>query len=161
MLMRTFFTFSRQPLRMQWSTLGGFNLGCRQGDRNPQGQKQVSRPITASRVPLGLCALRASGVINVKLWLTMWQPSLTALLRLVCWSSQIESSVLASRPNPMTKSTGPASGLCSEEERRKPALPTDLHPAASQARTLEWAAISFSSAWKEKWKGSRSVVPNS
>ena len=41
--MRTFFTFSRQPLRMQWSTLGGFNLGCRRGDRDPQGRRQVSR----------------------------------------------------------------------------------------------------------------------
>ena len=31
-------------------------------------------------------------------------------------------------------------------------------PGILQARTLEWVAISFSSAWKEKWKWSRSVV---
>ena len=30
-----------------------------------------------------------------------------------------------------------------------------------QARTLEWVAISFSNAWSEKWKWSRSVVSNS
>ena len=41
--------------------------------------------------------------------------------------------------------------------------PTDGSPPGSaipgilQARTLEWVAISFSSAWK--WKGSRSVCP--
>ena len=32
---------------------------------------------------------------------------------------------------------------------------------ALQARTLEWVAISFSSAWNEKWKWSRSVMSNS
>ena len=31
-------------------------------------------------------------------------------------------------------------------------------PGILRARTLEWVAISFSSAWKEKWKWSRSVV---
>ena len=38
--------------------------------------------------------------------------------------------------------------------------PIDCSPPGSpvQARTLEWAAISFSNAWKEKWKWSRSVV---
>ena len=45
--------------------------------------------------------------------------------------------------------------------------PTDGSPPGSpipgilQARTLEWVAISFSSAWKWKVKGSRSVVSDS
>ena len=30
-----------------------------------------------------------------------------------------------------------------------------------QAKTLEWVAISFSNAWSEKWKWSRSVVSDS
>ena len=34
-------------------------------------------------------------------------------------------------------------------------------PGILQARTLEWVAISFSNAWKEKWEWSRSVVSNS
>ena len=34
-------------------------------------------------------------------------------------------------------------------------------PGILQARTLEWVAISFSNAWKEKWKWSRSVVSDS
>ena len=31
-------------------------------------------------------------------------------------------------------------------------------PGILQARTLEWVAISFSNAWREKWKWSHSVV---
>ena len=34
-------------------------------------------------------------------------------------------------------------------------------PGILQARTLEWVAISFSNAWKEKWKWSHSVMSNS
>ena len=34
-------------------------------------------------------------------------------------------------------------------------------PGILQARTLEWVAISFSNAWKEKWKWSHSVLSNS
>ena len=34
-------------------------------------------------------------------------------------------------------------------------------PGILQARTLEWVAISVSSAWKEKWKWSRSVMSDS
>ena len=34
-------------------------------------------------------------------------------------------------------------------------------PGILQARTLERVAISFSSAWKEKWKWSHLVVSNS
>ena len=34
-------------------------------------------------------------------------------------------------------------------------------PGILQARTLEWVAISFSNAWKENWKWSRSVVSDS
>ena len=37
--------------------------------------------------------------------------------------------------------------------------PGSAVPGILQARTLEWVAISFSSAWKEKWKWSRSVCP--
>ena len=36
--------------------------------------------------------------------------------------------------------------------------PGSAIPGILQARTLEWVAISFSNAWSEKWKGSRSVV---
>ena len=45
--------------------------------------------------------------------------------------------------------------------------PIDCSPPGSsvprilQARPLEWVAISFSSAWKEKWKGSHSVMSDS
>ena len=34
-------------------------------------------------------------------------------------------------------------------------------PGILQARTLEWVAISFSIAWREKWKWNHSVVSNS
>ena len=34
-------------------------------------------------------------------------------------------------------------------------------PGILQARTLEWVAISLSSAWKEKWKWSRLVASDS
>ena len=40
-------------------------------------------------------------------------------------------------------------------------LPGSPVPGILQARTLEWVAISFSNAWSEKWKWSRSVVPDS
>ena len=39
--------------------------------------------------------------------------------------------------------------------------PSSPDPGILQARTLEWVAISFSNAWKEKWKESHSVVFNS
>ena len=39
--------------------------------------------------------------------------------------------------------------------------PGSLVPGILQARTLEWVAISFSSAWSGKWKWSRSVVSDS
>ena len=45
--------------------------------------------------------------------------------------------------------------------------PIDGNPSGSpvpgilQARTLEWVAISFSNAWKEKWKWSHSLVSDS
>ena len=39
--------------------------------------------------------------------------------------------------------------------------PGSAVPGILQARTLEWVAISFSNAWSEKWKWSRSVVSNS
>ena len=48
--------------------------------------------------------------------------------------------------------------LCDPIDGSPPGSPV---PGILQARTLEWVAISFSDAWKEKWKWSRSVVSNS
>ena len=39
--------------------------------------------------------------------------------------------------------------------------PGSAIPGILQARTLEWAGISFPSAWNEKWKWSRSVMSDS
>ena len=39
--------------------------------------------------------------------------------------------------------------------------PGSTVPGILQARTLEWGAISFSNAWSEKWKWSRSVMSDS
>ena len=48
--------------------------------------------------------------------------------------------------------------LCYPIDGSPPGSPV---PRVLQARTLEWVAISFSNAWKEKWKWSRSVVSDS
>ena len=48
--------------------------------------------------------------------------------------------------------------LCDPIDGSPPGSPV---PGILQARTLEWVAISFSSAWKEKWKWSCSVVSDS
>ena len=48
--------------------------------------------------------------------------------------------------------------LCDPIDSSPPGFPV---PGILQARTLEWVAISFSNAWSEKWKGSRSVVSDS
>ena len=48
--------------------------------------------------------------------------------------------------------------LCNPIDGRPSGSPV---PGILQARTLEWVAISFSNAWKEKWKWSRSVVSDS
>ena len=45
--------------------------------------------------------------------------------------------------------------LCNPIDGSPPGSPI---PGILQVRILEWVAISFSSAWSEKWKGSRSVV---
>ena len=45
--------------------------------------------------------------------------------------------------------------LCDPIDGSPPGSPD---PGILQARTLEWVAISFSTAWKEKWKWSRSVM---
>ena len=45
--------------------------------------------------------------------------------------------------------------LCDPIDGSSPGSPV---PGILQARTLEWVAISFSNAWGEKWKWSRSVV---
>ena len=48
--------------------------------------------------------------------------------------------------------------LCDPIDGSPPGSPI---PGILQARTLEWVAISFSNAWREKWKWSRSVVSDS
>ena len=48
--------------------------------------------------------------------------------------------------------------LCNPIDSSPPGSPV---PGILQARTLEWVAISFSSAWNEKWKWSFSVRSNS
>ena len=48
--------------------------------------------------------------------------------------------------------------LCYPTDGSPPGCPI---PGILQARTLEWVAISFSNAWKEKWKWSLSVVSDS
>ena len=45
--------------------------------------------------------------------------------------------------------------LCDPIDGSPPGSPV---PGILEARTLEWVAISFSNAWKEKWKWSCSVV---
>ena len=48
--------------------------------------------------------------------------------------------------------------LCDPIDGSPPGSPV---PGILQARTLEWVAISFSNAWKEKWKWSHSVLSDS
>ena len=48
--------------------------------------------------------------------------------------------------------------LCDPTDGSPPGSPV---PGILQARTLEWVGISFSNAWSEKWKWSRSVVSDS
>ena len=48
--------------------------------------------------------------------------------------------------------------LCDPIDSSPPGSPI---PGILQARTLEWVAISFSNAWKWKWKGIRSVASDS
>ena len=48
--------------------------------------------------------------------------------------------------------------LCDPIDGNPPGSPI---PGILQARTLEWVAISFSNAWKEKWKWSHSVMSDS
>ena len=48
--------------------------------------------------------------------------------------------------------------LCDPIDGSPPGSPT---PGILQGRALEWAAISFSNAWSEKWKWSRSVMSDS
>ena len=57
-----------------------------------------------------------------------------------------------------TKSLQSSPTLWDPIESSPPGSPV---PGVLQARTLEWVAISFSNAWSEKWKWSRSVVSNS
>ena len=48
--------------------------------------------------------------------------------------------------------------LCDPIDGSPPGSPV---PGVLQARTLEWVAISFSNAWSEKWKETRSFVSTS
>ena len=56
------------------------------------------------------------------------------------------------------KSSQSCPTLCDPIDGSPPGFPV---PGILQARTLEWVAISFSSAWKEKWKWSRLVASDS
>ena len=57
-----------------------------------------------------------------------------------------------------TKSLQSCLTLCDPIDGSPPGLPV---PGILQARTLEWVAISFSNAWKQNWKWSRSVMSDS
>ena len=65
----------------------------------------------------------------------------------ICWAAAAAAKSLQSCPT-----------LCDPIDCSPPDPPI---PGILQARTLEWVAISFSNAWSEKWKWSRSVVSNS
>ena len=56
------------------------------------------------------------------------------------------------------KSLQSCSTLCNLIDGSPPGSPV---PGILQARTLEWVAISFSNAWKEKWKWSHAIESNS
>ena len=134
--MRTFFTFSRQPLRMQWSTLGGFNLGCRRGDRDPQGRRQVSRAHHSQSGSSGAWRpqskqgdKREAVTRNVTVFTDCSSPA--CLLKFSDW----EQCAGESSPTPGQKERALLLDFA-VKKRRKPALPTDLHPAASQASSL-------------------------
>ena len=58
-------------------------------------------------------------------------------------------------PAAAAKSLQSCPTLCDPIDGSPPGSPV---PGILQARTLEWVAISFSNAWKEKWKWSRSVM---
>ena len=70
------------------------------------------------------------------------------------WNSNLNLSAAAAA----AKSFQLCPTLCDPINGNPPGSPV---PEILQARTLEWVAISFSNAWKEKWKWSRSVVPDS
>ena len=57
-----------------------------------------------------------------------------------------------------TKSLQSCPTLCDPIDGSPPGSPV---PGILQAKTLEWVAISFSNAWSEKWKWSRSVMSDS
>ena len=67
-------------------------------------------------------------------------------------------TIWAIREAPSAKSLQSCLTLCDPVDGSPPGFPV---PGILQARTLEWAAISFSSAWKWIVKGSRSVVSDS
>ena len=76
-----------------------------------------------------------------------WAPALQLIMTITCFSTAAAVKSLHSCPT-----------LCDPIDGSPPGSPV---PGILQARTLEWVAISFSDAWKEKWKWSRSVVSDS
>ena len=83
--------------------------------------------------------------------------ALTCLYSLICWPTAPWSPTnLNYKRGYAAKSLQSCPTLCNPRDSSPPGSPS---PGILQARTLEWVAISFSSAWK--WKWSRSVVSNS
>ena len=89
-------------------------------------------------------------------WTQRWKPG---LLHWQADSFTIEPpGVPQIRHCYVAKSLQSCPTLCDPIDGSPPGSPV---PGILQARTMEWAAISFSNAWKWKWKGSRSVVSDS
>ena len=91
-----------------------------------------------------ICNLRMKGNYSVRAvncvgWL---------LLRIISFLSSAVSAAKSLQSSPT---------LCDPRDGSPPGSPV---PGILQARTLKWVAISFFNAWSEKWKWSRSVVPD-
>ena len=78
-----------------------------------------------------------------------------------CWSLAcriLSITLLACAAAAAAKLLQSCPTLCDRIDGSPPGSPV---PGILQARTLEWVAISFSNAWKGKWKWSHSVVSDS
>ena len=82
------------------------------------------------------------------------------LLSLLHWQANYLPLVPPGKPHAAAaaKSLQSCPTLCDPRDRSPPGSPD---PGLLQARALEWVAISFSNAWNEKLKWSRSVVSDS
>ena len=69
---------------------------------------------------------------------------------LYCWATREAHQRIAAAAAAAAKSHQSCPTLCDPREGSPPGSPV---PGILQARTLEWAAISFSNAWKWKLKG--------